>query len=107
LSNLGRLSAGSRQNGRQQAECDASWNNWLDTRLDERLGDERDFMIEAVDTALGEAMADLRDEMDQHRKEVREALSDEEALFRRQIASICSVFETLRVLGPTSAPLKL
>jgi len=49
---------------RLQAEHDAAWNAWFDARLEECLGDERDFIIEDVGLALSKTMENLRDEID-------------------------------------------
>src|SRR5262249_4693715 len=49
---------------RLQAEDDAAWNAWFDARLEECLGDERDFIIEDVGLALSKTMENLRDEID-------------------------------------------
>jgi hypothetical protein len=81
---------------RLRAEHDASWNAWFDARLEERLGDERDFMIEAVGTALGETVEDLKDEMDQRRKEERQALSDEVRKLRIELCELSTVVSGLR-----------
>jgi hypothetical protein len=81
---------------RLQAEHDAAWNAWLDARLDERLQDERDFMVEAVGTALGEATADLRDEIDEQRKKARQQLHEEVKLLRAELCELSTVVSELR-----------
>jgi hypothetical protein len=80
---------------RRQAEHDA-WNNWFDSRFDERLLDEDGFLVEVVGTALGEAMADLRDEMDQRREEARETLSDEVCKLRTELCELSTIVTELR-----------
>jgi hypothetical protein len=68
------------------------------------LLDEDSFLVEVVGTALGEAMADLRDEMDQHRKEARNALSDEVRKLRTELCELSAMLAELqRVLAAEHA----
>jgi hypothetical protein len=83
---------------RLQAEHDAAWNAWFDARLEECVGDERDFMIEAVGIALGETVEDLKDEMDELRKEAAAALSDEVRKLRTELCELSAMLAELQRL---------
>jgi hypothetical protein len=75
-----------------------------DSMAARRLQAERDDMIEIVGTALGEAMADLRDEMDQQRKEAGAALSDEVRRLRTELCELSALLSELqRVLAAERA----
>jgi hypothetical protein len=81
---------------RRQAESDAAWNSWFDSRLDNRLADERDVIVEIVGSALGQVMGDLRDEMDEARKEAGQALSDEVRKLRTELSELSTVLSQLQ-----------
>jgi hypothetical protein len=58
-------------------------------------------MVEIVGTALGEVMADLNDEMDQHRKEVAAALSDEVRKLRTELSELSTLVTELHQVFAT------
>ena len=82
--------------GRRQAEHDAAWNTWFDTRFDARLRDGDGFLVGVFGTALAEMIADLEDEIDQHRNETRLALSDEVRKLRTELCELLGVVAELR-----------
>src|SRR5262249_46161943 len=58
------------------------------------------FLVEVVATTLGEIIADLKDEMDQHRKEAREALSEE---VRKPYTELCDARRRARQVAESAA----
>ena len=74
---------------RQAAEHEAAWNAWFDTRLDQRLSDERNVICEIVAEALGQALDNERQDAGHQPHETVKTL-------RTEVAELSTIVSELR-----------
>jgi hypothetical protein len=74
---------------RRAVEHDCAWNEWLDTRLDQRMGDERETVLEIVAQALALALED-------ETRDFKKVLQREVTALRTEIAELSTVVSELR-----------
>jgi hypothetical protein len=74
---------------RRAAEHDRAWNQWLDTRLDQRISDERDTVLEIVAQALALALED-------ESRDFKQRLHEEVRALRTELAELSTVVSELR-----------
>ena len=74
---------------RRTTEHDRAWNEWLDTRLDQRLSAERETIFEIVAQALAHALED-------ESRDFKKMLQREVTALRTEIAELSTVVGELR-----------